>query len=97
MDLIHGEGIGNFGMTPEKAGEQFLEIVPGIISAIRDMIMNDEVPPATKVALFNIVLERALGKPEVPVHVSTDEERVRAAEAQLAQIVQEMQGLMEDE
>ena len=82
---------------PEEAREMFLEFLPETITLIRDMLQDPSTPPSSKVALFNIVLERALGKPELPVHVSTDQDRVMAAEAQLALIVREMQGLIEED
>ena len=91
------EAAGKRHIDPEEAREMFLEFLPETITLIRDMLQDPSTPPSSKVALFNIVLERALGKPELPVHVSTDQDRVMAAEAQLALIVREMQGLIEED
>ena len=90
------DAAGKRHIDPEEAREMFLEFLPETITLIRDMLQAPSTPPSSKVALFNIVLERALGKPELPVHVSTDQDRVMAAEAQLALIVKEMQGLMDE-
>ena len=90
------DATGKRHIDPEEAREMFLEFLPETITLIRDMLQDPSTPPSSKVALFNIVLERALGKPELPVHVSTDQDRVMAAEAQLALIVKEMQGLMDE-
>ena len=91
------EATGKRHIDPEEAREMFLEFLPETITLIRDMLQDPSTPPSSKVALFNIVLERALGKPELPVHVSTDQDRVMAAETQLALIVKEMQGLIEED
>ena len=76
-------------MDAEKSHEMFMELLPETINGIHDMITNDETPPSVKVALFNIVLERALGKAEVPVKISNDQENIRIAEQKLMALVLE--------
>ena len=79
-------------MDAEKSHEMFMELLPETINGIHDMITNDETPPSVKVALFNIVLERALGKAEVPVKISNDQENIRIAEQKLMALVMEFRG-----
>ena len=76
----------------EQSHKLFLDLLPDTINGIRDMIANDETPPSAKVALFNIVLERALGKAEVPVKISSDQENIRIAEQKLMALVMEFRG-----
>ncbi len=77
--------------VPVDSHKMFMELVPDTIDGISRMIQDQSTPPATMVALFNIVLERALGKPETPIHVTSDQDRVKAAEKRLMALVMTIQ------
>ncbi len=86
------ERTGSPELNPDHARERFLKMVPETITAIQDMMNNPSTPPATRVALFHLVLERALGKAEVPVKISTEQESIRIAEQKLMALVMEFRG-----
>ena len=78
--------------SPEKLRVVFLEICPMVIDRIEDMIKNPNTPITAQVQLIAMVLDRALGKPETPVKVSTeDDTSFEEAEAMLMEIVREIQ------
>jgi len=78
--------------SPEKLRVIFLEICPMVIDRIEDMIKNPNTPITAQVQLIAMVLDRALGKPETPVKVSTeDDASFEEAEAMLMEIVREIQ------
>ena len=77
--------------SPEKLRVIFLEICPMVIDRIEDMIKNPNTPITAQVQLIAMVLDRALGKPETPVKVSTEDTSFEEAEAMLMEIVREIQ------
>ena len=77
--------------SPEKLRVIFLEICPMVIDRIEDMIKNPNTPISAQVQLIAMVLDRALGKPEMPVKVSTEDTSFEEAEAMLMEIVREIQ------
>ncbi len=79
-------------LDAEKSHKMFMDLLPETINGIHELMTNDETPPSVKVALFNIVLERALGKAEVPVKISNDQENIRIAEQKLMALVMEFRG-----
>jgi len=79
----------------EEINGWFLEICPQAISSLRDLIADPSTPVASKVQLIGMVLDRALGKAETPVKVTTSQESMEEAEARLMALVHEFQ--IEDE
>ena len=77
--------------SPEEMREEFLRICPAAINRLRQLIDSPATPVMAKVALIGMVLDRALGKPEASVKVSTDGGRFEEAEARLMAIVKEIQ------
>ena len=75
----------------EQTREQFLKLCPDVIEAIRNMIEDPDTPVSSRVALIGMVLDRALGKPETPVTVTTEDQSFEEAEAMLMEIVREIQ------
>ena len=79
----------------EEINRWFLEICPQAITSMRDLITDPSTPVASKVQLIGMVLDRALGKAETPIKVTTSQESMDEAEAQLMAMVHEFQ--IEDE
>ena len=75
----------------ELTREEFLKLCPDVIEAIRNMIDDPDTPVSSRVALIGMVLDRALGKPETPVTVTTEDQSFEEAEAMLMEIVREIQ------
>jgi len=71
--------------------EEFLEICPDAIRMLQELITDPDTPVMARVQLIGIVLDRALGKPETPVKVTTEDTSFEEAEAMLMEIVREIQ------
>ena len=79
----------------EEINRWFMDICPQAITSMRDLITDPSTPVASKVQLIGMVLDRALGKAETPIRVTTSQESMDEAEAQLMAMVHEFQ--IEDE
>ena len=79
----------------DRIRDWFLEICPQAVISIRDLINDPSTPIASRVQLIGMVLDRALGKAETPIKVTTSQESMDEAEAQLMAMVHEFQ--IEDE
>jgi hypothetical protein len=79
----------------DKIRDWFLEICPQAVTSIRDLISDPSTPISSKVQLIGMVLERALGKAETPLKVTTTVESMEMAEERLMEIIHEIQA--EDE
>ena len=75
----------------ESIRETFLEICPDAIEMLQEMIMDPDTPVNVRVQLIGMVLDRALGKPETPVKVTTEDMDFEIAEAQLMEMVTQIQ------
>ena len=75
----------------ESMRDEFLEICPDAIRMLQGMITDPDTLVMARVQLIGIVLDRALGKPETPVKVSTEDTSFEEAEAMLMEIVREIQ------
>ena len=76
----------------ESMRDEFLEICPDAIRMLQELITDPDTPVMARVQLIGIVLDRALGKPETPVKVSSeDDTSFEEAEAMLMEIVREIQ------
>ncbi len=71
--------------------DEFLEICPDAIRMLQELITDPDTPVMARVQLIGIVLDRALGKPETPVKVTTEDTSFEEAEAMLMEIVREIQ------
>ena len=74
---------------------RFLDMCPEMISKIHDLVADPSTPAATKAQLIGMVLDRALGKAETPLKVTTAVENMDMAEARLMEMIHEIQA--EDE
>ena len=79
----------------DRIRDWFLEICPQAVISIRDLINDPSTPIASRVQLIGMVLDRALGKAETPIKVTTSQESMEEAENQLMAMVHEFQ--IEDE
>ena len=75
----------------ESMRDEFLEICPDAIRMLQELITDPDTPVMARVQLIGIVLDRALGKLETPVKVSTEDTSFEEAEAMLMEIVREIQ------
>ena len=75
----------------EELRERFVRMCPDIITTIQDMLSSPETPASVKAQLIAIVLDRAMGKPETPVKVTTDTESFEEAEIELMAMVRQIQ------
>ena len=75
----------------EEIQRWFMEICPQAVSSIRDLIGDPSTPVPSKVQLISMVLDRALGKPETPLTVTSSQEIMSEAEERLMEIVHEIQ------
>ena len=65
------------------------------MTSIRDLISDPSTPVSSKVQLIGMVLDRALGKAETPLKVTTTVENMEIAEERLMELIHEIQA--EDE
>ena len=79
----------------DRIRDWFLEICPQAVISIRDLINDPSTPIASRVQLIGMVLDRALGKAETPLKVTTAVENMDMAEARLMEMIHESQA--EDE
>ena len=75
----------------DELRERFVKMCPDVITTISDMISSPETPGSVKVQLIAIVLDRAMGKPETPVKVTTNMESFEEAEVELMAMVRQIQ------
>lgn len=79
----------------DRIRDWFLEICPQAVTSIRDLISDPSTPISSKVQLIGMVLDRALGKAETPLKVTTTVENMKLAEERLMEMIHEIQA--EDE
>ena len=79
----------------DRIRDWFLEICPQAVTSIRDLISDPSTPVSSKVQLIGMVLDRALGKAETPLKVTTTVENMEIAEERLMEMIHEIQA--EDE
>ena len=77
--------------SAEEIRGRFLEICPDTIIALQELISDPNTAATAKVQMIGMILDRALGKTETPVKLTTNEESFEEAEAMLMEIVQEIQ------
>ena len=80
----------------DEIREEFLKICPQTVWKIRDMISDPGTPPAVAAQLIGMVLDRALGKAEMPVKVTTTQENVERAEMQILAMIAEIENGMDE-
>ena len=76
------------GTPTEEAMELIRENMPAAVKIMIDMLKAEKgVSPLTKVKIIEMMLDRAMGKPEASIHVTTTQQSVEAAQARISAIV----------
>jgi len=79
------------GTPTEKAMELIRENMPAAVKIMIDMLKSEKgVSPLTKVKIIEMMLDRAMGKPEASIHVNTTQQSVEAAQARISAIVSQI-------
>ena len=81
----------NTKTNTENIQEEFLRICPDAIDMIEQMITDPDTPVTARVQLIGMVLDRALGRPETSLKVTTEDMNFEIAEAQLMEMVTQIQ------
>ena len=77
--------------SAEEIRGRILETCPDTIIALQELISDPNTAATAKVQMIGMILDRALGKTETPVKLTTNEESFEEAEAMLMEIVREIQ------
>ena len=79
------------GTPTEEAMELIRENMPAAVKIMIDMLKAEKgVSPLTKVKIIEMMLDRAMGKPEASIHVTTTQQSVEAAQARISAIVSQI-------
>ena len=71
--------------------ELIRENMPAAVKIMIDMLKAEKgVSPLTKVKIIEMMLDRAMGKPEASIHVTTTQQSVEAAQARISAIVSQI-------
>ena len=98
--IIRRDGVGRYlpGQSGNPSGlprrtreqqaalEEIRKLAPRAADKMADMLEDDTVPPAVKVRILEIILERTYGKPEAAVRMSVETQAPEAARARLEAI-----------
>ena len=77
--------------SAEEIRGRFLEICPDTIIALQELITYPNTAATAKVQMIGMILDRALGKTETPVKLTTNEESFEEAEIELMAMVRQIQ------
>ena len=80
----------------DEIRQEFLEICPQAVWRIRDLISDPGTPVAVAAQLIGMVLDRALGKAEMPVKVTTTQENVERAEMQILAMIAQIENEIDE-
>ena len=73
-----------------KALEEIKDLAPGVADRMREMLDDEKVPPAVRVRIMEIILERTYGKPEAAIKLTTAQQSVEAAQTRISAIVSQI-------
>ncbi len=89
--IDQGNTIKPAGTSTEEALELIRANMPAAVNIMIDMLKAEKgVSPLTKVKIIEMMLDRAMGKPEAAIHVTTTQQSVEAAQARIAAIVSQI-------
>ncbi len=89
--IASGENKKTAGTPTEEAMELIRENMPAAVKIMINMLKAEKgVSPMTKVKIIEMMLDRAMGKPEAAIHVTTTQQSVEAAQARIAAIVSQI-------
>jgi len=67
-------------------------MVPGAVQKLQDLLDNDKLSPAVCVRVIQMILDRAWGRPEASVRVTSVAETVQRSEAYIMALVEQIRG-----
>ena len=85
----------------EQTGREYLELLPGAMNALREIINDPEANPGAAVQAIGMLMDRGLGKPEENIRIRHQEDNMELAherlEEILAQVRKDTEGSQESE
>ena len=70
----------------EQTGQEYLDLLPGAMDALKDIIGNPETNPAARVQAIGLLMDRGLGKPEETIRIRHMEDNMEQAQARMEEI-----------
>ena len=74
----------------EQTGQEYLDLLPGAMDALKDIIDNPTSNPAARVQAIGLLMDRGLGKPEETVNMTMKNADMEAAYAAVDRMVEEI-------
>ena len=81
-DIVAEENLG----IKEETNAEFLAMAPGAVEILKEIIEDEDVNPGARVAAIELVLDRALGKPEENIRIQNDQEKREAVQKRLNEL-----------
>jgi len=81
-DIVAEENLG----IKEETNAEFLAMAPGALETLKEIIEDEDVNPGARVAAIELVLDRALGKPEENIRIQNDQEKREAVQKRLNEL-----------
>jgi len=81
-DIVAEENLG----IKEETNAEFLAMAPGALETLKEIIEDEGVNPGARVAAIELVLDRALGKPEENIRIQNDQEKREAVQKRLNEL-----------
>ena len=70
----------------EQAQREYVEMLPGAIDALRDIITDPEINPIARVQAIGLIMDRGLGKPEENIRIQHMQENIEKEQEWLDEI-----------
>ena len=80
--------------SKDQIQQMITELTPKAISCLRDMLYDPGTPEAVRAQLIGMVLDRTLGKAEVPIKVTSVRDSIENSRAKLSAMLLEIRGKM---
>jgi len=81
-DIVAEENLG----IKEETNAEFLAMAPGAVEILKEIIEDEDVNPGARVAAIELVLDRALGKPEENIRIQNNQEKREAVQKRLNEL-----------
>ena len=70
----------------EQTGREYLELLPGAMDALKEIITDPETNPGARVQAIGLLMDRGLGKPEENIRIRHQEDNMELAHERLEEI-----------
>ena len=80
--------------SKDQIQQMITELTPKAISCLRDMLYDPGTLEAVRAQLIGMVLDRTLGKAEVPIKVTSVRDNIENSRAKLSAMLMEIRGRM---